>query len=300
MGIFKETFRIFNFVITLGGSEALADAKSRYDALYKSYVKEYDKAKTIEQKITRQLIELGELIKQAKKALLKSEKLLGDNFGELKIPSNQSQTIVKAIKSFNSSYKVAISAGFGGILGGSSALGAWAVVSVLGSASTGTAIAGLSGIAATNATLAWFGGGALAAGGAGMSGGMMMLGGIIAAPMVYFAAKSSHAKAEKTDAECKKILAEREKLSQALPMLQQQLVEIREITGVVTRITNDFANVVDQEYQIIRPFGFISYFTQKLKRLIGLRALTQSQLTSLKKVHDATDVFLSAFSATQK
>lgn len=46
----------------------------------------------------------------------------------------------------------------------------------LGTASTGTAIASLSGIAATNATLAALGGGALAAGGGGMALGTTILG----------------------------------------------------------------------------------------------------------------------------
>lgn len=50
-------------------------------------------------------------------------------------------------------------------------------------ASTGTAIGSLSGAAATNATLAWFGGGSLAAGGYGVVGGTMMLGGIAVAPV---------------------------------------------------------------------------------------------------------------------
>ena len=54
----------------------------------------------------------------------------------------------------------------------------------MGTASTGTAIAGLSGIAATNATLAALGGGALAAGGAGIAGGMALLAGIVALPVV--------------------------------------------------------------------------------------------------------------------
>ncbi|MOA59596.1 hypothetical protein D3C78_1842590 [compost metagenome] len=70
------------------------------------------------------------------------------------------------------------------------------MVTALGSASTGAAIAGLSGVAATNATLAWFGGGALAAGGAGMAGGAVVLGGLFAIPLVYFAAKGSHKKAK--------------------------------------------------------------------------------------------------------
>ncbi|EPB9212345.1 hypothetical protein ACRT7K_000407 [Campylobacter jejuni] len=48
--------------------------------------------------------------------------------------------------------------------------GAYGSVGLLASASTGTAIASLSGAAATNATLAWLGGGSLAAGGFGMAG----------------------------------------------------------------------------------------------------------------------------------
>lgn len=49
-------------------------------------------------------------------------------------------------------------------------------------ATTGTAIGTLSGVAATNATLAWLGGGALSVGGFGMAGGMVVLGGLVAGP----------------------------------------------------------------------------------------------------------------------
>lgn len=64
-----------------------------------------------------------------------------------------------------------------GTAGGFAAAGAaTAAVMVLGTASTGTAIASLSGVAATNATLAALGGGALAAGGGGMALGATVLG----------------------------------------------------------------------------------------------------------------------------
>lgn len=63
-------------------------------------------------------------------------------------------------------------------------IGAYGSVGLLASASTGTAISALSGAAATNATLAWLGGGSLAAGGFGMAGGMAVLGGIVAAPVL--------------------------------------------------------------------------------------------------------------------
>lgn len=61
------------------------------------------------------------------------------------------------------------------------AFGAYSAAGALATASTGTAIGSLSGVAATNATLAFFGGGSLAAGG------MAVLGGLVTAPMLAVA-----------------------------------------------------------------------------------------------------------------
>lgn len=69
-------------------------------------------------------------------------------------------------------------------------------------ATTGTAIGTLSGVAATNATLAWLGGGALTAGGLGITGGMMVLGGLVAGPALAIggAIFASQAKSALNDA----------------------------------------------------------------------------------------------------
>ena len=64
----------------------------------------------------------------------------------------------------------------GGALGAFGSTAAMSVATVLGTASTGTAISTLSGAAATNAALAWLGGGAVATGGAGVAGGSFILG----------------------------------------------------------------------------------------------------------------------------
>ena len=63
-------------------------------------------------------------------------------------------------------------------------------------ASTSTAIATLNGVALTNATLAWLGGGSLAAGGLGVAGGMAILGGIVAAPVLAIGGMFLSSKAE--------------------------------------------------------------------------------------------------------
>ena len=88
--------------------------------------------------------------------------------------------------------------------GGAGALGAGALaglatygsVGLLGTASTGAAIGGLSGVVATNATLAWLGGGSLAVGGMGMAGGAAVLGGIVAAPVLLVGGLLLASKAE--------------------------------------------------------------------------------------------------------
>ena len=77
----------------------------------------------------------------------------------------------------------------GGLVGGVgagalAAFGAYGATMTFAAASTGTAIATLSGAAATNATLAFLGGGALAAGGGGMALGSAVLGGAVAGPAI--------------------------------------------------------------------------------------------------------------------
>lgn len=77
----------------------------------------------------------------------------------------------------------------GGVVGGAgagalAAFGAYSATMTFAAASTGTAIASLSGAAATNATLAFLGGGALAAGGGGMALGSVVLGGAVAGPAI--------------------------------------------------------------------------------------------------------------------
>jgi hypothetical protein len=71
----------------------------------------------------------------------------------------------------------------GAATGAGTVAGAMVGVGAFGTASTGTAISTLSGAAAYNATLAWFGGGAMAAGGSGIALGTAVLtgGGIVVA-----------------------------------------------------------------------------------------------------------------------
>jgi hypothetical protein len=94
--------------------------------------------------------------------------------------------------------RLAVSSGAAGAAGG---LIAFAAVGTFATASTGTAIGALSGAAATNATLAWLGGGAIAAGGGGMAAGAMVLGGIVAIPVLAVGGMALRHKGRKALAE---------------------------------------------------------------------------------------------------
>lgn len=114
-----------------------------------------------------------------------------------------------------------------GLVGGAgagalTAFGAYGATMTFASASTGTAISTLSGIAAQNATLAFLGGGAIAAGGGGMAWGAVVLGGLVAGPALAVlgfvmdaSAQKNLEKALSNKAEAK-VLAEQLKVTETL------------------------------------------------------------------------------------
>lgn len=84
----------------------------------------------------------------------------------------------------------------GCVAGGLAAIGAYGGTMAFATASTGTVISGLNGVAATNATLAALGGGSLAAGGFGMIGGATVLGGLAAGAAIGITGFTMNSKAK--------------------------------------------------------------------------------------------------------
>lgn len=106
----------------------------------------------------------------------------------------------------------------------------YGTVGLLASASTGTAISALSGAAATNATLAWLGGGAIAAGGGGMAVGAVVLGGVVAAPVIAVGYMVYDAKANKN------LAAAKENLLKAKKFQQEILLAISKVNAIINRV----------------------------------------------------------------
>ncbi|MBD5506865.1 MAG: hypothetical protein HDR05_02105 [Lachnospiraceae bacterium] len=138
---------------------------------------------------------------------------------------------------------------------GFAALGTGALVGIasyggammFGTASTGTAIAALSGAAKTNATLAWFGGGAKAAGGLGMTGGKLVLAGVVVAPIVAVAAVIAGAKGKEKLAEAKKIHSEAEEA------VSQMNVVTTGMEGIA-KMSDNYSNFIKKLNKKFAPF----------------------------------------------
>lgn len=130
-----------------------------------------------------------------------------------------------------------------GTAGGFAAAGATtSAVMALGAASTGTAITSLSGVAATNATLALLGGGTLAAGGGGMALGTAVLGGatlgigLLVGGIVFNATDSklsdkadeAYSQASRTEKEVNKIVGYFDELSSVGEKFKASLSQVEE------------------------------------------------------------------------
>ena len=184
---------------------------------------------------------------------------------------------LKQLQTISSSF-VGAAAG-GAVAGALTAFGAYSAASTFAIASTGTAIGTLSGAAATNATLAFFGGGSLAAGGLGMAGGTVVLGGLVAGPALAIMgfvldskakaalddARSNHAKAEEFSEQVKVVISTCKGIRMRANMLTRLLLKLDAI----------FAPLVYNMEKIIETSGsdYTKYTPDQKKTIAGAMAL---------------------------
>lgn len=115
------------------------------------------------------------------------------------------------------------------------AYGAYTGMGMLASTAGGVAIAELSGVAATNAILAWLGGGALSVGGFGMVGGMAVFGWLVAGPaLAILGAMSTDEMKEKLE-KAKAYYSQVEKAVKKADAIIDQFQAIEKMAKLFTR-----------------------------------------------------------------
>lgn len=191
------------------------------------------------------------------------------SIGELKKLSNMAGTLAGA-------------AGGGAAAGALTAIGAYSAATTLATASTGTAIASLSGAAATNATLAWFGGGSLAAGGLGMAGGAAVLGGLVAAPALAVMGCIISAKASKNKDEAYSNLAKAREYKEEMKTLRTLCDGIRDradmFTQLLKELRSEFVPLNNQLARIVSLSGtdFSRYSREEKNTVAASLAMAQA------------------------
>lgn len=136
-------------------------------------------------------------------------------------------------------------------------------VTALASASTGTAISSLSGVAATNATMAWLGGGSIAAGGGGMAAGAAVLTSITVASTGIFALASAAVVAtsfySKKNTEAEAFLAQvkewEAKTNGAIEIMKGIVRRSDELLTVSSRLEGRVVNALDELESIVPCFS---------------------------------------------
>ena len=174
-----------------------------------------------------------------------------------------------------------------GVVGGAlTALGAYGAATTFASASTGTAIATLSGAAAHNATLAFFGGGSLASGGLGMAGGTLVLGGLVAGPALLVMGVISGAKAHEKLDKALANKAQAEEVTESLDAASQQCSAIRRRTymlyNLLANLDSLFLPQIWQMEDIVRNEGNdYRDYSKDSKRMIAAAASTACSIKAV-------------------
>lgn len=165
----------------------------------------------------------------------------------------------------------------GGMAGvGAGALIGWGVyngVSLLGTAGTGTAITTLSGVAASNATLAWLGGGTVAAGGLGAAGGSAILGGLVAGPALMVLGGVMNSSAERKLNDAYSSLDEVKIFAEQMMTAREELLLISKCAIVLNnnlvKLTKYFSSSVKQMIEIIDRCSDWNEMTIEEKQIIS-------------------------------
>lgn len=225
--------------------EIIDRAKDAYESEHTVFVNNEKKTHSALEQLGKKELEIGQDIYEFKKladSLLKKLEQNSNQEFKLTIPKHSLDKIEEY--GFTATGVLGTAAG-AGAAGAAAGFAVYGGVMALGAASTGTAISALSGVAATNATLAAIGGGSLATGGLGMAGGTAILGGAVAAPVLAIAgwAYNSHGEealknAKKADSEANSAI---EKLKKSSVLLIKTESYANKINEALTKLIEQFS-----------------------------------------------------------
>jgi len=294
--------------VTFGGHDQLQAAKKVYESAHSEYELSSGILVALQHEQKAKVQELGNLVIKSLKIAKKSKILIRNaNDGRCGFDTDRhylmqdaGQPLARAkIDRVLTDYSEVVGPAGGAGIGAATAAGAYSLIGLVGAASTGTAISTLSGVAATNAILAWLGGGALAAGGAGIAGGTLVLGGIFVAPVFAIATWHSRSRTKELVQETEKIRHEHATVLQNIDAGRERLslVERRLLTvlPVSLALTQEFEKAKSRLYPILAW----SLFKRKLSQFFGYPFYNELETESLKDIDTALSNLIECFDVSK-
>ena len=231
--------------------------KERYNARRKTYAHRHESYRDFVEELngniddlSQQRVDAQETLREAAKFLVRANVKDRDYDAALKISPHGFEELKQDIEI--SMIKLATSLGggvvSGAVTGAAAVGGAYRIVGLFASASTGTAIRSLSGIAARNATLAWLGGGTLASGGGGIAAGAALLSRIGFAPLaavpVVVAWVKAYRLGKRVDEEIAKMDVSEAEVGSHMAKLDALLARVREISESINNVEQALKDVL--------------------------------------------------------
>ncbi|HRR19369.1 MAG TPA: hypothetical protein P5332_10015 [Ignavibacteriales bacterium] len=275
-------------VVTLGAHGRLQDLIEEYNQLV-------DELKTLNRKMEIRKEEVNKVLLQVvklKKSSYNSLKRIRRITSKLNIKHRNIQFNGVSLEQIKQGFsyaenslkttEIALNSVQGASAGLGTAAATYFLVGQLATASTGTAIASLSGAAATNATLAWLGGGSLATGGLGIMAGKMVLGGLFLLPAVAITALLSYNSTNKKIQEVQEKIDEVSdyiyKVKQNLAYLDYLQKRSDEITVSLKKTKEVFEKEYNKIMKKLYPIPIFSRLFKSLKKLFGFNYFNEEEM----------------------
>ena len=297
-------------VLTLGGSVRLENATARYERAVEAYRALRDKLDTKNQQIGEAIRTLKARVASTKSKFRVANKMIAPRclavtrrggLGNGLVPDYRSSIGGGAARHAglmrrDSDQLVAL----GAVSGASAAIVAWQGAQLVGIASTGTAMIGLHGAAASNAGWALFGGGSLATGGGGMALGHLVLPGAGVAIAIGVGAITSHREANRLNKASDELELVNNENKSVLSTVDRNLSLIQAAATRFQREEAKWTQVFRYSRKRLRRFGIFSVLYRFIRFKISGIYYTAEEWQVVQALEAATEQFFAAMSTSQR
>ena len=254
--------------------------RKTYDHLYESYRDFVEELNGKIDDLSQQRVDAQETLREAAKFLVRANVKDRDFDDAFKISPHGFEELKQKIEISMIELATSLGGGVasGAVTGAAAAGGAYRIVGLFASASTGTAIRSLSGIAARNATLAWLGGGTLASGGGGIAAGAALLSRIVFAPLaavpVVVAWVKAYRLGKRVNEEIAKMDVSEAEIGRHMAKLDAVLARVREMSESIHEVEQAVKDILRlASINVIEDVYRVAGAAKALAELLDLKML---------------------------